>query len=126
MFFSFLTNAKLGFGVGGAHGFLPPEIANATPGRGVVLDFSKCDNFAAGKVLHAMLSRVKPYSKKVSASDDSYRSVEGVSPLIRDLIRGLLRCDPSVRIEISDALTMAKSIPLDSCFMLNGKKFSDM
>ncbi len=119
--------SEKGFGIGGALGFLPPEIAHATPGRGVILDFSKSDNWATGRVLHSMLSRVKPFKKKNAAEavDEKYMELENVAAPIRDLVRGLLRCDHHARLDVAEALALVKQIPLDSCCFLDGKKFSE-
>lgn len=102
-----------GFGVGGAHAFLPPEIALATPGRGTVLDFSKSDNWGAGKVLYAMLSREKPFDKAGPVTDACYRPLIHAATPICNLLRGLLQCDPNARLDVAEALKIANTIPLD-------------
>jgi hypothetical protein len=49
-----------GFRRGGAAIALAPEVALLRPGPGAVLDYRKNDEWAAGMVLHELLSRYGP------------------------------------------------------------------
>ncbi len=124
-----LPYSEKGFGVGGASNYLPPEIALAQPGR-VTLDYSKSDNWAVGRVLHGMLSvgNKKPYAKdRPTYSDDMYCDLpDSCCAQIRELVRGLLRCEPFMRLSAGEALKLAASIPKDACFLLAGQRYESL
>eukprot|EP00755_Sulcionema_specki_P039084 Sspe_Gene.24127::Locus_9488_Transcript_1_1_Confidence_1.000_Length_2812::g.24127::m.24127 len=106
---------------------LPPEIARAEPGRGVTLDYTKCDAFGLGVVLHNMLST---HAFPFSDCDGDTRHItseryiplpEGYHPALRRLVQGLTSPHLSQRLGLAEALqhlvvmlseTYAKSVVL--------------
>jgi serine/threonine protein kinase len=94
---------------GGAPAYLPPEVSNGTPGRGVVLDYSKSDMFSCGMIAHNMLSG--GVSEPFSTADARQYSEETYNPLpdrtagreLRELVWRMLQPDPAARSTLAEA-----------------------
>ena len=123
-----LPFSEKGFGVGGASSYLPPEITDAGPGRDTILDYSKADNWAVGRVLHTMLAplELKPYDNDAGVKiNQVYTDLPAIyDSKVRALVAGLLRTEKTDRFTVGEALTILESIPLEECFMRNGQRFN--
>lgn len=97
--------------MGGAQSWLAPEVAEAGPGRGVVLDFSRCDEYGAGRVLQALTD----HKRRLEAG--------GAVPLVGgSVIEGLLKREPSERLAASAALAMLRAAAPESVLWWRGAR----
>eukprot|EP01063_Lacrimia_lanifica_P000298 TRINITY_DN10141_c0_g1_i1.p1 TRINITY_DN10141_c0_g1~~TRINITY_DN10141_c0_g1_i1.p1 ORF type:complete len:960 (+),score=266.93 TRINITY_DN10141_c0_g1_i1:132-3011(+) len=89
----------------GAPATLPPEVATASAGRGVFVNYTGVDAYALGLVMHRMLSGADyPYEHGVKyATEATYVPVAAGSPRLAAVVKGLLAAHPDRRMEIGAA-----------------------
>ena len=102
---------------GGAPIAVAPEIHIPRPGPTTVLDYEHNDSWAVGMMFHELLSppELTPFPDMMypaTYADDDYRhaaashpTTQPLSPELRNLVRGLLRVEPSQRLSAKDALS---------------------
>ncbi|KAF7237600.1 Serine/threonine-protein kinase PINK1, mitochondrial [Varanus komodoensis] len=91
---------------GGNSCLMAPEVASATPGPGVVIDYAKADAWAVGAIAYEILGTCNPfYSKGGAALESRHYREEDLPPLpkavpqqVKTLVRMLLQRDPAKRL----------------------------
>ncbi|XP_053256478.1 serine/threonine-protein kinase PINK1, mitochondrial [Podarcis raffonei] len=91
---------------GGNGCLMAPEVVTATPGPGVVIDYSKADTWAVGAMAYEILGAHNPfYSKGEAALESRSYQDKDLPPLpetvpleVRKLVGLLLRRDPAKRL----------------------------
>eukprot|EP01051_Picozoa_sp_SAG22_P009382 SAG22_NODE_779_length_7272_cov_146.237418_4_plen_262_part_00 len=109
---------------GGAPIAMAPEIILQQPGSGQFLCYEKNDEWAAGIVVHELLSTAAPsavgfvphrpfanFDHPETYADASYQETDrpGTLPLLRETVRELLRLDPATRLSALDAYRLFDS-----------------
>ncbi|KAJ7306547.1 hypothetical protein JRQ81_009910 [Phrynocephalus forsythii] len=94
---------------GGNSCLMAPEVATATPGPGVVIDYTKADVWAVGAIAYEILGTCNPFYSRAGGAaaaleSRSYREhqlpplPEGTPLEVKELVRRLLRRDPAKRL----------------------------
>ncbi|XP_060115315.1 serine/threonine-protein kinase PINK1, mitochondrial [Heteronotia binoei] len=99
---------------GGNSCLMAPEVLTASPGPGIVLDYTKTDTWAVGAIAYEVLGARNPFygSRGSSLESRSYREEElpplpETTPLkVKNLVRALLRRDPKKRLTARVAANM--------------------
>ena len=106
-----------GFRRGGAPIALAPEITLPRPGPGVVLDYSKNDEWAVGMIAHELLSKAEgaapfPDMEHPATYSDAGYQEEEIPRLCRPLVSGLLRLAVPDRLDAADQQALADQLLL--------------
>ncbi|KAJ6656740.1 hypothetical protein lerEdw1_003071 [Lerista edwardsae] len=90
---------------GGNSCLMAPEVVTATPGPGVVIDYTKTDTWAVGAIAYEILGACNPFYRGEAGLESRSYHDEELPPLpemvpleVKKLVEMLLRRDPSKRL----------------------------
>ncbi|XP_066493832.1 serine/threonine-protein kinase PINK1, mitochondrial [Tiliqua scincoides] len=90
---------------GGNSCLMAPEVVTATPGPGVVIDYTKTDTWAVGAIAYEIFGMCNPFYKGEAGLESRSYQDEELPPLpemlpleVKKLVEMLLRRDPSKRL----------------------------
>lgn len=122
------TNLRLHFvspevNRGGNPALMPPEVAGAEPGLLSVIDYQRADLWAAGTLAYELYGAVNPFyhwDSRTYAESDLPEPPDAMPPVVRALVRDMLRRDPRQRPSPAVAATICQMLLLAPKDLLRG------
>lgn len=122
------TNLRLHFvspevNRGGNPALMPPEVAGAEPGLLSVIDYQRADLWAAGTLAYELYGAPNPFyywDSRTYAESDLPQPPDAMPPVVRALVRDMLRRDPRQRPSPAVAATICQMLLLAPKDLLRG------